>query len=74
MTPCGETWLTGGNKLMALHDMSERHLENTIRHLLDRHEQEVADEYELDMIEAMNEELERRQGLREQHGAGVAPF
>ena len=74
MTPCGETWMTGDNKLVALHDMSIRHLENTIRHLLDRHEREVADEYELDMTEAMKAELERRQALREQHGAGVAPF
>ena len=73
MTPCGETWLTGDNKLVALHDMSGRHLENTINHLWDRHDS-WEDAEDLDMIEAMKEELERRQALRKQHGAGVTPF
>ncbi len=73
MTPCGETWLTSDNKLVALHDMNPRHLENTINHLWSKHDS-WEDGDELDMIEAMKQELERRQALREQHGAGVAPF
>lgn len=74
--PCGETWLTGDNKLVALHDMSPRHLENTISYLGNRSGDgyEVAEDDDLDMIEAMKQELERRQALREQHGAGVTPF
>ncbi len=75
MTPCGETWLTSDNKLVDLHNMSPRHLENVINLLWKTGDRlgEVPEE-DLDMIEAMKQELERRQILREQHGAGVAPF
>ncbi len=73
MSPCDEVWTTTAGEEWELHNMRGTHLENTIA-WLKRQRGWVSHHDVNEWVELMEQELERRQSLREQHGAGVAPF
>ena len=56
-------WKTKGGKLIAISDMTDKHLKNTINYLKRQIDGSLNDEFVYDNIIAMENELKRRKSL-----------